>query len=877
MEETGLKEPNYYINWLEKSIADEYLNYYEYSEFKNLKPIGNGSFGSVIRANWKNSGNFFALKTFKNNCNTTLKELVNEIRLQKRVDFHENIIRFYGVTKVDNEKYSLVLEYANNGTLKTYLNEHFNELTWTDKYQLAFQLATAVECLHDCNIIHRDLHSDNILVHQKNLKLTDFGLSKKIAEVSSNVSNILGVIPFIDPKKLNDQGYKLNKKSDVYGIGVLMWQISSGRQPFFDYNYDVSLILSIANGKREEIIDNTPKEYSNLYTECWKYEPDERPNVQNVVSILYTLIFPKQDDIIIDTVNKEKENNQIESIGTMDLNNELMSNTGLNLMDTEKNLSNTTIQTNSSIFSYESTFDKVNNIVVENLIEEINSKHDREGINFQNIKQFINQQVLELNQSLDNLIIWLSNQVNPQYVYLLGLLYYYNIGTDEDSTKAFELFLKASENNYSFAQVYLGKCYNDGGYGIECNHNLAFNWFQKSAESGNVIAKFYLGNCYEFGIGIAQNTIKSVYWYQKAANNGNTSAKFNFENGKKVFGLIKDLAEKGDINFQFKLGYCYDEGIGTEINKLKAFEMYKAAAEKGYTIAQYNLGLLYQFGEGVDKNEKKAFELMKDLAGKGDVLDAQSLLGYYYSYGIGIDRDIKKALYWYQKAAENGSKVAQHNLGEWYELGIGVNKDENKAFEFYKKSAENGYIDAKFILGYYYVNGIGTEINKEKGFELYNEATGTNIQINHIKNDNEIVNDLDKFNYWYHKAAENDNNIALYNLGEFYELGKGISKNETRAFEFYKKSADQGYINAQYKVGYIYNYGTQIIIDKEKAFNYFTMAAKGGNVDAQYNLASLYERGEGTEKNIDNAIYWYKKAAENGCQEAEKGLNLLFK
>ncbi|UZO07138.1 uncharacterized protein OCT59_027436 [Rhizophagus irregularis] len=105
MEETGLKEPNYYINWLEKSIADEYLNYYEYSEFKNLKPIGNGSFGSVVRANWKNAGNFFALKTFKNNCNTTLKELVNEIRLQKRVDFHENIIRFYGITKVENGKF----------------------------------------------------------------------------------------------------------------------------------------------------------------------------------------------------------------------------------------------------------------------------------------------------------------------------------------------------------------------------------------------------------------------------------------------------------------------------------------------------------------------------------------------------------------------------------------------------------------------------------------------------------------------------------------------------------------------------------------------------------------------------------------------------
>jgi hypothetical protein len=80
------------------------------------------------------------------------------------------------------------------------------------------------------------------------------------------MSKVFGVIPFVDPKKLNDHSYKLNKKSDVYSIGVLMWQISSGHQPFSDYNYDVSLSISIINGKREGIIDNTPIEFSNLYT-----------------------------------------------------------------------------------------------------------------------------------------------------------------------------------------------------------------------------------------------------------------------------------------------------------------------------------------------------------------------------------------------------------------------------------------------------------------------------------------------------------------------------------------------------------------------------------------------------------------------------------
>ena len=55
------------------------------------------------------------------------------------------------------KKYSLVLECADSGTLKSYLSKHFNELDWNNKYQLAFQMVSAVACLHECGIIHRDL------------------------------------------------------------------------------------------------------------------------------------------------------------------------------------------------------------------------------------------------------------------------------------------------------------------------------------------------------------------------------------------------------------------------------------------------------------------------------------------------------------------------------------------------------------------------------------------------------------------------------------------------------------------------------------------------------------------------------------------------
>ena len=71
----------------------------------------------------------------------------------------------------------------------------------------------------------------------------------------------------MDPQSINkqNQNYRLDEKSDVYSIGVLMWQISSGRKPFNEDYYDAALLLSILNGKREKIIKRTPVEYSDLY------------------------------------------------------------------------------------------------------------------------------------------------------------------------------------------------------------------------------------------------------------------------------------------------------------------------------------------------------------------------------------------------------------------------------------------------------------------------------------------------------------------------------------------------------------------------------------------------------------------------------------
>ncbi|CAG8595471.1 9898_t:CDS:2 [Funneliformis mosseae] len=95
------------IVWLENS--KNYLNHYEYSDFRVLKLIGDGASGSVNLANWKDSDSLFALKSFKED-NISIKKVINEIKLQIKVNANKNVIRFYGIAKEKTEENILLIE-----------------------------------------------------------------------------------------------------------------------------------------------------------------------------------------------------------------------------------------------------------------------------------------------------------------------------------------------------------------------------------------------------------------------------------------------------------------------------------------------------------------------------------------------------------------------------------------------------------------------------------------------------------------------------------------------------------------------------------------------------------------------------------------------
>ncbi|EXX57236.1 uncharacterized protein OCT59_023851 [Rhizophagus irregularis] len=592
---------NDWNKWIEEAISNKLIKHYDFEQFYNFQEIGSGSFGKVHRTNWKNSNKNYALKSFFNFNDTVIKVIVHEIQLQREVGLHDNIIHFYGVTTNEENQYLMVMEYANSGTLRNYLKENFKNLTWNDKYKFAFQLVCAISCLHDEGIAHRNLHSNNVLIHQNTIKLADFGLSKRISETCQN-SDSFGIIPYIDPKKFSSHSFSLNEKSDVYSIGVLLWEISSGKPPF-DGISSFSLILQISQGHRETPVPDTPTAYVNLYTECWNGEPDSRPTVNQV-------------DARLKAIN----NNQI-SCNFSVMVNKIIQLTNKIGDDAEKqeilnylNNNNVTLQ---EIYNW--ALNNQNNSNSTVLLGDFN--YLGMGINIDKNRAF------ELYQIAANL-------GNAFGIISLGYCYQYGAGTNIDKSKAFELCQKAAELGNAAGINYLGDFY-ENGIGTDVDKKKAFELYQQAANLGNPAGINNLGNCYENGIGTNIDKQKAFELYKNAANLGNAFGINNlgecYRNGigidvdeKKAFELYQKAANLGNTDGLNNLGYCYESGIGTDIDKQKAFELYYKAANLGNNVAQYNLALMYKNGEGF----------------------------------VNMDR----AIYWLKKSAEQGDQLAQNEL-----------------------------------------------------------------------------------------------------------------------------------------------------------------------------------------------------------------------
>ncbi|RHZ83968.1 hypothetical protein Glove_86g161 [Diversispora epigaea] len=319
-----------------KSAIENQFATFEYNTFENVIKIGVGGFGEVKKAYLNTLRKHVALKCLRDfnddNDDKFYKQFMNEVKNINKVNHHDNIIHFYGVSIDPSiEKYYLVLQYAEDGNLQTYLRNNFEKLDWNAKISMAKDIARGLSHIHQKNIVHRDLHSKNILVHEGKLLIADLGLSKQL-DSKSNFSIEGGMIAYTDPLYLqNAETYKRNKASDIYSIGVLLWELSSGKPPFCNHSI-MSIFQIVASGKREQHIRGTPIDYINVYSNAWKKNSEVRSTIEKICESL--------ENIKLENVyNISSENIQLE-------NNE---NIPMEILENNENISMEILENNENI------------------------------------------------------------------------------------------------------------------------------------------------------------------------------------------------------------------------------------------------------------------------------------------------------------------------------------------------------------------------------------------------------------------------------------------------------------------------------------------------------------------------------------------------
>ena len=235
--------------------------------------------------------------------------------------------------------------------------------------------------------------------------------------------------------------------------------------------------------------------------------------------------------------------------------------------------------------------------------------------------------------------------------------------------------------------------------------------------------------------------------------------------------------------------------------------------------------------------------------------------------------NVEKAIEIYNIVSNLGNAKAMFRLAEIYNKA----KNYDKSIVFLKKSAKLNFPKAQYCLAHCYKEGNGI-IKSSKEYAHWLKKSADN---GYIKAECEFAYNLEltrqyskAFNY-YKNAADKDYPAAQYEIGRYYYLGlvKKVDFNE--AFLYFKKAARHDFVDAIYKIATCYENGQGIAQDYNKAFENYKNAALKGHSRSQYKMAYFYQLGLGVDKNMSEAYKWYKIAESNGDMDASRAIERI--
>ncbi|VDK49330.1 unnamed protein product [Anisakis simplex] len=292
-------------SWLREGAAVDKCLVTARGEFEFGKRLGGGTFGSFYAGIWKTNEKSVGLKKIFQ------KELLQkEANVLSKID-HPNIIRFYGVSKMESDFFIVtaslnfgkalgrneLVEYAKGGSLYDYLHNPSNgDIDYNQMIIWALQIASAVAYLHNDapeRMVHCDLKASNIVLTGEGVcKLCDFGCSERLTD--SRIASCDGTPQWMSPEAIDQYVDASGKEAittatDVWSYGVVLWEMISRQEPHESLPPPFIADLMQQEGSPLLIPKRCPAGFVSLMENCWKRKPRERYDMRRVIAELKSM------------------------------------------------------------------------------------------------------------------------------------------------------------------------------------------------------------------------------------------------------------------------------------------------------------------------------------------------------------------------------------------------------------------------------------------------------------------------------------------------------------------------------------------------------------------------------------------------------------
>lgn len=260
------------------------------NRYEIIEKIGNGGMATVYKAKCHVLNRYVAIKILRDEF-TTDEEFIKrfEVEAQSAASItHPNIVSVYDVG-VDGNLHYIVMELIKGKTLKEIIIEEKGALPWKWSINIAIQIASALEIAHKNSIVHRDIKPHNIIITEDGIaKVTDFGIAKAVSNSTITAfGTTMGSVHYFSPE--HARGGYTDAKSDLYSLGVVMYEMLTGKVPF---EADTPVSVALKHMQEEpkiaiEINPNIPRAVNDVIMKALKKDANLR--YQSASSMLFDL------------------------------------------------------------------------------------------------------------------------------------------------------------------------------------------------------------------------------------------------------------------------------------------------------------------------------------------------------------------------------------------------------------------------------------------------------------------------------------------------------------------------------------------------------------------------------------------------------------